>query len=68
MLIELKWDQSAESAIAQIKEKKYVKALGDYKGNLLIVGVNYNRENKKHDCVIEEYVELLCKENAESID
>lgn len=54
ILIELKWDKSAEGAIAQIKEKKYVKALEDYKGSLLLVGVNYDKESKKHDCVIEE--------------
>ena len=54
MIIELKWDKSAEGAIAQIKDKKYVKALEEYKGNMLLVGVNYDKENKKHQCVIEE--------------
>ena len=54
MLIELKWDKSAEGAIEQIKKKKYVKALEDYQGNLLLVGVNYDKESKKHQCVIEE--------------
>lgn len=59
MLIELKWNQSAEGAIAQIREKKYVKALEDYKGNLLLVGVNYDKESKKHDCVIEEEIDVF---------
>lgn len=54
MIIELKWDMTAEGAIAQIKEKKYVKALEDYKGNLLLVGINYTQKNKEHQCVIEE--------------
>ena len=53
MIIELKWDKSAEGAIAQIKDKKYIKALEEYKGNMLLVGVNYNKEGKKHQCVIE---------------
>ena len=38
----------------QVKKKKYVKALEEYQGNLLLVGVNYNKESKKHQCVIEE--------------
>ena len=54
MIIELKWDQSAEGAIAQIKDKKYMKALEEYKGNILLVGVNYDKESKKHQCVLEE--------------
>ena len=54
MIIELKWDQSAKGAIAQIKDKKYMKALEEYKGNILLVGVNYDKESKKHQCVIEE--------------
>lgn len=54
MVVELKWNQSAKGAIAQIKEKQYVKALCEYQGNLLMVGINYDKENKKHECVIEE--------------
>lgn len=54
MVVELKYHQSAEGAIAQIKEKKYSKALEDYQGNLLLVGINYDKEKKEHSCVIEE--------------
>lgn len=54
MVVELKYDKSAESAIRQIKEKGYTKALGSYSGNLLLVGINYDKEKKKHSCVIEE--------------
>lgn len=53
IIIELKWDKDAEGAIAQIKNQKYVEALKDYKGNLLLVGINYNKKSKKHSCVIE---------------
>ena len=56
MIVELKWDQSAEGAIVQIKEKQYVKALEDYSGDILLVGVNYDKESKKHQCVIEPYI------------
>ena len=40
MLVELKWNKSAEGAIAQMKEKKYVQALEDYQGKILLVGIN----------------------------
>lgn len=54
-VIELKWDKNAEGAITQIKEKKYVEALKEYHGNLLLTGINYDRKAKKHSCVIEKY-------------
>lgn len=54
MVIELKWDKSAVGAIAQIKEKKYVQSLTEYIGNILLVGINYDKQNKVHECVIEE--------------
>ena len=54
MIIELKWNQDVETAIAQIKDKKYPKALEHYKDNLLIVGITYDRKTKEHVCQIEE--------------
>lgn len=53
-IIELKWDQSAEGAIAQIKEKQYPEALREYHGNLLLAGINYDKKSKKHHCKIEK--------------
>ena len=55
MLVELKWDQDAEGAIAQIKERKYTGALAEYAdaGKLLLVGISYDKKNKVHHCVIE---------------
>lgn len=55
MIVELKYDKSAEGAIAQIKEKKYVESLREYHGNLLLVGINYDKESKTHACVIEKW-------------
>ena len=55
MMIELKYDKSAEGAIAQIKEKRYVESLKEYQGNMLLVGINYDKMTKKHTCVIEPY-------------
>ena len=55
MIVELKWDHEAETAIDQIKEKKYPKGLEEYRDNLLIVGISYNKETKEHSCIIEKY-------------
>ena len=54
VVIELKWDKTAEGAIDQIKKKRYVDALKDYQGNLLLAGINYEKKTKKHSCVIEK--------------
>ena len=53
VIMELKWDKSAKGAISQIKEKQYVDALKEYQGNLLLVGINYEKDTKTHTCVIE---------------
>ncbi|MGN0416260.1 MAG: AAA family ATPase [Agathobacter sp.] len=57
MVVELKYNQSADSAIQQIKEKRYQGALSGYSDRILLVGVNYDAngaDKKKHTCVIEE--------------
>ncbi|GFI10049.1 MAG: AAA family ATPase [Lachnospiraceae bacterium] len=54
MVLELKWDKTAEGAISQIKSKRYVSALKEYKGNVLLVGINYEKKSKKHQCRIEK--------------
>jgi ribosomal protein S8 len=55
MLVELKYNKNAKAAINQIKEKKYPKSLEAYKGNLLLVGINYDKETKEHSCIIEDF-------------
>ena len=58
MIVELKYNQSAETAIKQIKEKKYHGALSGYSDKILLVGINYNADGsdkKHHTCVIEEW-------------
>lgn len=54
VIMELKWDKSAKGATSQIKEKQYVDALKEYQGNLLLVGINYEKDTKTHTCVIEQ--------------
>ena len=56
LLIELKWNKNAKTALQQIKERKYPSALLQYTGNILLVGINYNKKTKVHECKIEEFV------------
>ena len=53
MVIELKYDKSAPAAIRQIKDRRYTQALEGYSGEVLLVGVNYDRDSKEHGCMIE---------------
>lgn len=53
LIVELKWDDSAKGAISQIKERQYVKGLDGYTGTVFLVGINYNKETKTHECMIE---------------
>ena len=53
MIIELKYDKDADTAIKQIKEKRYSGNLRGY-NDVLLVGVNYDKESKKHECTIEK--------------
>ena len=55
MVVELKWNTSAQGAIEQIKEKSYMKALDGYEGKILLVGINYDKESKRHSCRIEKW-------------
>ncbi|MBO4698668.1 AAA family ATPase [bacterium] len=55
MIIELKCNQDADTAIKQIKNKNYPKVFENYLDNLLLVGVNYDKTTKIHECVIEKY-------------
>ena len=53
MLVELKWNKTEVAALHQIKEKHYPSVLKDYVGEILLVGVNYDENTKKHACIIE---------------
>ena len=53
LVVELKWDKNAAGAAKQIKDKEYCRSLEDYSGNILLVGINYDKKTKKHSCVIE---------------
>ena len=54
ILVELKYDDTADTAIAQIKDRRYPEKLEQLTDNLLLVGISYNKETKKHSCKIEK--------------
>ncbi len=55
LIVELKYDKSVRAAIAQIKERQYTQVFETYTGEILLVGINYdkNKPDKPHSCVIE---------------
>ena len=54
LLVELKWNKSTDTAIEQIWDKKYPDSILEYTGNILLVGINYNKKTKEHECRIEK--------------
>ena len=55
LVVELKYGKSADTAIRQIKERHYPQALKGYAGEILLVGVNYDKKKKTHSCIIERW-------------
>ena len=55
IVLELKYNRDADSAIDQIHRHQYPAKVAQHNGNLLLVGINYDRENKTHECQIETW-------------
>lgn len=53
MVVELKWNQNANTALKQIKEKRYPESILGYTDNIMLVGISYDKKTKEHQCVIE---------------
>lgn len=60
LVIELKWNKHARTALDQIHDRDYPMRLNHYEGRMLLVGINYNRKKraaqkgyKRHSCLIE---------------
>ena len=56
LVIELKFNHSADTAIDQIKQKNYPSKIAEYTGDILLVGINYDKETKQHTCRIERSI------------
>lgn len=56
LVVELKYDRTVNAAIQQIKDRNYTQALDGYVGEILLIGVNYDKESpdKPHSCIIEK--------------
>ena len=52
IVIELKYNKDADTAISQILRKEYPAKVEQYADNLLLVGISYDKENKRHECHI----------------
>ena len=57
ILVELKWNKDAESAIKQMEQNKYSENLSNFTSNLIIAEINYDKKEKKHQCTIKKYKE-----------
>lgn len=55
IIIELKCGASPEEALEQIKDRQYHESLHGYNGSMLLVGASYDKNTKKHSCVIEKW-------------
>ena len=62
MVVELKWNKTADAAIAQIKNRKYPDALEGF-DSILLVGINYDKDSKEHECVIEKFKPWFVDQN-----
>ena len=55
LVIELKYSHDAQAAISQIKARNYPQAVADYTGDILLVGISYDKKTKQHECVVEHW-------------
>jgi hypothetical protein len=55
LVVELKYNKDTKAAISQIKERNYPQQVADYTGSILLVGINYDKKAKRHECLIERY-------------
>jgi len=54
IVVELKYNRSAKTAIRQIKENRYPEVFEHFSGEIILVGINYSKKTKKHTCKIEK--------------
>ena len=54
IILELKFNKSAQDALDQIYERHYIDKVKDYQ-EVLLVGINYDSVSKRHECMIETY-------------
>jgi len=55
LVIELKYEKNAKAAISQIKDRNYPQKIAEYTGDILLVGISYDKDTKRHECQIERW-------------
>ena len=60
LLIELKWNKTADAAISQIENNDYPTVLKEFEGEILMVGIGYDEKSKEHTCKIKRLVRQAC--------
>lgn len=55
LIVELKWNCNAQTAMQQIKDRNYPASILSYTGDILLVAINYDKSSKEHQCQIEQY-------------
>lgn len=60
LVVELKWNRNVQTALQQIRDKKYPESIEQYYGEILLVGISYDKKSKKHRCMIERYEKQQC--------
>lgn len=59
IVVELKRNHSAKTAIKQIRTQNYPSSLQEYTGKILLVGINYSKKTNKHTCRIDIVLNTL---------
>lgn len=54
LVVELKWNESAAGAIAQVKDRNYAGLPRELSDESLLVGISYDKKTKVHTCCIEK--------------
>ena len=54
LIIELKWNRKAQTAMDQIRERNYPLSILPYTGDILLVAISYDKTGKEHSCLIEQ--------------
>lgn len=58
LVVEWKWNEDASTVLKQIKNKRYPESILNYTGDILLVGINYDKNDKRHRCLIEKYTKI----------
>ena len=53
IIVELKYNDTTDTAIDQIHDRQYPAKIAEYTGDILLVGISYDKKTKEHQCKIE---------------